>query len=494
MRKVHLLWSILVAACCLALVAPASAHMEDFSQVKTMDDFRSALSRSTCSTSTGNLENCLQRMTQNACASGCERVGYNYCFVDSRDEKSNCTDPKSPDYKTRLDIHGLNEYLKALRKLATANPAARAPKPFRLTMEEMLYHQFQMMLRHPDVLYYDDTLALMAPGTYETSNHTIDPTKFRMVAWVNEGGIAHAMTQADLGLSFLKVAVDWARQGRGDQIEYYLRMSRRAYESYSVRVDDGGVRNNKRSYKCHNGAYCYWFHGRDIETYAEPSSVLNKHLYAVRNALQAHQILSEWLAGHNPEGDPVGVPLPVEFQGLNIHQHLEWARGGLAQLAFSVGNYAATPDVPPNLQQFLEFMAPDGDGDGEFYRAYYDWDMSEQAADPNTTAVTDCHYHYFTLKVFSEILSMLSTDTRYTADPALVELRYKLLYGRNAPDTRSCDANESMRGVPLAELYYGGLYAPFQEDCVENEPAELQSGTNWYASNQAYADCPADEW
>ena len=483
---------MLIAACCLAMVAPAHATMENFSEILKIKDpslalaaFKTAVKNSTCSPS--NPKNCLQPMTQNACASGCERRGFNYCFVDSRDTTSNCTDPTSPHYKTRLAIHELNEFLKALSKVATANPAAKFSKgwPLVSSMEEMLYHQIQMMLRHPDVLYYDDTLALMAPGTYETSNHTIDPTKFRMVTWVNESGIAHAMTQADLGLTFLKVAIDWALNGRGDRIEYYLRMSRRAYESYSVRVDDGGVRNNKRSYTCHKGAYCYWFHGRDIEDFAEPSSVLNKHLYAVRNALWAHQILSDWLDRGKPKGGTVAVPLPVEFQGLNIAQHREWARGGLAQLAFSVGNSSATPDVPPNLEQFL---APSG----AFYRAYYDWDMLAHTYAPDTRPVTDCHYHYFTLKVFSDIFSVLSSDA-YTADAALTELRCNLLYGSNpsASDTQSCDEEGYVRGVPLAELYYGGMgAAPFQAFCEDDEPYEFQTGTlradpskpSWYKS------------
>jgi hypothetical protein len=477
-RRPILLSSAFFSFLLLTGAQDASATMADWSGVDNDDELEDALVASLCRPD--NPTNCLRSVTRNACSSGCARKGYNFCFVDPRDLVTTCT---GANYNQRLDIHDLNEYLKALSEVATKHPDRNlGALSFNLSLQDMLYHQIQAILLDPQMRYYDDALNLVSVETVKNGNHTVDPTRFRMVTWVNEASLAHAMTQADLGLTFLKTAINWALVGRTNQIEYYLRLSRRAFEANSVRVADGGVRNNKRSYRCHDGWYCYWFHSRDIEDFAYPSQVLNKHLYATRNALWAYQALSDWRDRGKPKGGAIAVPLPSEFQGQNIAQLREWARGGLAQLAYSVGNSSATPDVPPNAAQFL---APETEPSGfVFHRAYYDFDMTSHQPAVDTTARTDCVYHYYTLKVWADILSQLGSDPRLAQDADFTQLRYKVLYGRAAPDTRACgpalpDNDRVMWGVPVAELYMAGrIPLAFQDACDGGEPAQFQSGAN----------------
>jgi hypothetical protein len=108
-----------------------------------------------------------------------------------------------------------------------------------------------MYLHDPSARYYNFARALIPRSAVVSGNHTVDPTLFYMVAFGNEAGAAQAMAQADFATWLLGVGKEFAAvSGPIDRVGYYLRLSERVFTSFAFRHDDGGVRNNKRSYQC----------------------------------------------------------------------------------------------------------------------------------------------------------------------------------------------------------------------------------------------------
>lgn len=134
------------------------------------------------------------------------------------------------------------------------------------------------------------------------------------------------------------------------------------------------------------------------------------------------------------------------------------------------------------------------------------------------TAGNVCHYHYYTLQLFSQILTTISTDPYYSGgvvvvdpeagllkyvapDPDFVALYYKLLYNRSAGDTRTCtnrryipSSKKVMRGLPLAELYYGGkVYESWPEPNESSFPYGHCEDALWFQLPNWFANHPDAE-
>lgn len=456
----HRAAAVLSAFAVLVLAVPAGAVTPPCTQAD-LDGFDQYLDSHRCGTA--GATGCLEAVVINGCSSGCPRQGYNY--------RVSPTLPSSQ----RQEIHMTLEYLRKLRNVAVKCRSEVLPRDsqgvsnsFDLTLESLLWSQVEMYLRHPQARYYDATFTPL-PVSSVLSGNTVDPTRFSVVTWVNEGNTAHAMTQADFGLWLLTVAQEQAYWGQVSSMSHYLRLSERVFMAYSLRDEGGGVRNNRNAYRCYDNQYCYWFHSFPAGSYTWPSTVLNQDLHAIRDAMVAHAALASWRdSGYH------GVALPAEFDNVHIDYLKDWARGGLAQLANSAGNQqqAGITAPPPNLGELLEpIQVVNG---VQRYRAFYRYAFhpDELAADGlsvpagrNITATNTCHYHFHSMAVMADILAMIrgSTSSAYfNADPAFTGAYFKLLYNRGAGDTQTCSTSgpaslNAMRGVPLAELFQGSL-------------------------------------
>jgi hypothetical protein len=286
-----------------------------------------------------------------------------------------------------------------------------------------------------------------------------------MLAFVNDSGAPQAMPQGDLGGWLLTIGHGLAANGKTN-FEYYLRLSERVFTSFAFRYADGGVRNNKRSYKCYGDQYCYWFHSFAVGAEPEPESVLNQNLHAIRDALEAHATLADWRDNGN-----AGVPLPAGFTR-HIRDLRDFGHGGLNQLAYGLG-HAGDHSRPPSLREFMQNAQQDPSAPSvKRYNAYYRYEMDTHNPANGSTPGNVCHYHYHNLELLKSILTTISTSPYYKDDPDFIALYYKLLYGRERGDTRSCNNRSSippskkvMRGLPIPEFYYGGrVYTSFPSD------------------------------
>lgn len=495
------------AIVCMIGLAPLTAAAQSATQA--LEDY---LAENKC-TST-KTEKCLHVLVNYACKSGCPRIGYNWT-----------PDATNPTLRYLVDLHMTTHYLKLLRDAVIEAPGyvLRDNLWFGLTLEELLYHQIQVFLLDKSAQYYSEAMEPRSHTAVQSASygsHTVDPTRFWMVAFGNDAGAAQAMGQGDFALWLLSVAQSWARVGHADKIDYYLRLSQAVFHSFLVRHDEGGVRNNKRGYRCHPDGtqYCYWFHSGYLSNQiAWPQSVLNKHVNAVRNVLWAHADLAAW------RDRPInGVPLPDEFATNGHIEHLrELGRGGLNQLAYGRG-HAGDYSAPPALHEFMQNAQMDPHHPSvKRYNSYYRFDMLTHSHANGGTAGNVCHYHYYTLQLFRQILTTISTDPYYSGglvvvgpdearrvtylapDPDFVALYYKLLYNRSDTDTRTCTnryyippSKKVMRGHPLAEFYYGGkVYTswpepneadgtPWSEDPEEESPT----------SSFPWGHCPEALW
>jgi hypothetical protein len=392
-------------------------------------------------------ERCLQEFANRACASGCVRKGYNWTA--------------KPAPQSRPEPHMTMSYLKLLRDAAVESPGyvLRDGLSFGYTLEQLLDHQTQAFLIDESVRYHDDQLrrrshADVQSGSY--GSNTIDPNQFWMVTFGNDAGTPQAMGQGDFAVWLLTVAKGWATAGRAERIDYYLRLSQAAFRAFFVSHGAGGVRSEKN--RCHDGRSCYWFHsGNDEVTW--PQSVLNKNLNAIRNMLEAHRALAEWRL------KPInGIALPAEFaRNGHIERLRDATRGGLNQLAYGRG-HAADHSRPPNLSDFMQPNQKDPEHTSvQRYNSWYRFDMHTHTPGNGGTEGNVCHYHYYTLQLFWQILTAIN-EPPYLGDADFMALYSKLLYGRDAGDARKCDepsvppSKRNMRGEghPLAELYYGG--------------------------------------
>lgn len=434
--------------------ADPSSTLGSVEQATTVAELEAYVLEHRCTSASD--DDCLEPLVAFACSSAsagyCPRRGYNWRG-------------QTPG---RIDPHMTLTYLRKLRNLAASLPDAvpQASVSWGLTAEQMLWHQVQMMLRSQAQFYAtsagtsDGTVAPLSPGDVSTSN-TVDPTRFYAVAWVNTAGTAHAMAQADMALWFQSVAYSLAAAGDPAGVRYYLQLSERAFRPYGMRDADGGVRNNKRGYKCFDGRYCYWFHSFAVGEYAYPSSVLNQNLHAIRDAMEAHNQLRAW-----------PWPLPSGLDPDHVDQLAEWARGGLFQLAYGLGN-GVDASAPPNLAE-LEVVASDTTCDSYGY-ASYDFTLggTRRCIKPMNT----CHYHYHSMSVMKRILELVEIDPDFAADPYFIGAKFKLMYGRSAGDTRTCNnrsyippSRKVMSGVPLARLYRSSATTPFRVYC-DGDPA-----------------------
>lgn len=445
-RPWFVLLAFVVAAALGACFQEAPPEVAEVEQGVSAEDLSAWMTGRVCTNyaQTG----CLELITVNVCSSGCPRRGYNY-----RVEKPG-----------RIDPHMTLEYLKELRKAANDDPDGVPAWYLSLgmTTQEMLWHQVQMMLYSQTQFYAtsagtrDGDVDPLTAGQVSTPSHTVDPTRFYAVAWVNGAGTAHAMAQADMGLWFQSVAKNYLAAGDLAQATYYLQLSERTFRTYGMRDNDGGVRNNKRSYKCFEGLYCYWFHSFAVGEHAYPSSVLNQNLHAIRDAMEAHNDLRTWSS--RPGVDP-GY----------LAQLSEWARGGLFQLAYGTGNQVDST-APPSLAEF-EVVSSDPDNVCESYGyAAYDYVLggTRKCIRPANT----CHYHYHSLSVMKRIMQLVDLDPVFAADPYFVGAKFKIMYGRSAGDTRTCNnrsyippSRKVMSGVPLARLYHSSATTPFRLQC-----------------------------
>ncbi len=249
------------------------------------------------------------------------------------------------------------------------------------------------------------------------------------------------------------------------------------------------MRNNKTSYRCYGNQYCYWFHSFAVgdEIPAEPESVLNQNLHAIRDALVAHATLSDWRDNKN-----AGVPLPSGFTQY-IANLREYGRGGLNQLAYGPG-HAGDHSRPPNLWEFKQNYQNDPRHPSvERFNAYYRFEMDEHVAANGSTPGNVCHYHYHSLEILKNILITISTDPYYKDDPDFIALYYKLLYDRPNGDTRSCNnrsyippSRKAMRGLPIPEFYYGGRVYRLLPSDVSFEHG-LCSSALWFQYPSLYA-------
>jgi hypothetical protein len=174
------------------------------------------------------------------------------------------------------------DFLRKLRNAANAYPDVVSKHSLDMTLGDLVWSELQMMLTHPSVRFYDSDRNPLAPAAVRTGN-VVDPARFDSVTWVNAGGTAHAMVQADLGLWLLTLA-----RGIPQQADWYLRLSERVFRSFGIPDAEGGVRNNRAGNRCFQNLYCYWFHSFPVGDEAYPMTVLNQHLHAVRDAMIRH--------------------------------------------------------------------------------------------------------------------------------------------------------------------------------------------------------------
>jgi hypothetical protein len=400
---------------------------------------------------------CLAPFTIKACASGCPRYGYAYRV----------------DTQGGMDLHMSHGYLKKLRNAALSEPSYKSPTTFDLPLSDFLWHQVQMLLRHPSAYYAKDREERELAEVV-TRSRTVDPTKFDMVTWVR-GGAAHAMSQADMGSWLVSVAMWYAQVAQPGEAGYYLALAEKVYDALSVPQSDGGVRNEKRGHRCHDGHYCYWFHSCPECSSLSLTTVLNQHLHAVRDALRSHVQLARWRDGELslPGDSSRSAPFPDVVSPSFIDELRDLGRGGLLQLAFALGNQADA-SAPPNLSELMT-DAGSTPCNRPYFRAAYRYVMKEGTRDikPDNT----CHYHYHSMDLLATILQLITNDPRFANDSDFSDIYYHLLYGRSPGDTRSCatsSADRYMTGVPLAEMYQGSIQhrcrgetyiLPFQANC-----------------------------
>jgi hypothetical protein len=453
-----------------ATLAASTAHAECTNDdVQPFDDWLEGQRCSTAKTS-----NCLSPVTIHVCSSSaasyCPRYGYNY-------------QPAWVGGMGRQAIHMTLNFMRELRKIAVRCPertlfyrwsAAEGihRNSFGVTLGDLLWHQTEIYLRDARTRFYDAARNSLPLSSVLTGNN-VDPTKFDMVAFVNEGETAHAMTQADLGQWLLGVGAGLAENGHTSSIHHYLRLSERVFRAYGIPDSQGGVRNNRMNHRCYNNFFCYWFHSQEVETYNYPSTVLNQNLHAIRDAMAAHHVLADW-RDHGMNG----VPLPSEFNGPHIAQLKEWARGGLFQLARSTGNANGGPVVvgvtapPPNLRELLNPIQVIGSV--QRYAAHYAYRFHPSEPAPyggvGIAPENTCHYHFHNLPLLATILGYIHGDDAspyFSSDSHFVGIYCKLLYNREAGTSQLCALGSSnLRGVPLAELYYGSLQSmTFHQSC-----------------------------
>ncbi len=327
-----------------------------------------------------------------------------------------------------------------------------------------------MLLRHPSARFVDAcALAPLSPAQVTTGSHTIDPTRIYMITWLR-GGAAHAMGQTDLASWLVSVASWYAQLEQARDAGYYLSLAEKAFRALAVRQTQGGVRNDKMGHRCYDGRYCYWFHSCPVCNTLADTVVLNQHLHAVRDALESHVTLARWRDGELPlVRDPSqAAPLPAVLSPTFIDELREHGRGGLFQLAFAAGNQVDAA-APPNLRE-LQLDAGTVGGRSHLLAAYR-FRLGQGPA--GIAAGNTCSYHYHSMDLLAGILHLIAGDQRFAKDPYFVEIYYGLLYGRIRGDTRSCSnrsnippSRRMMAGVPLAELYLGGVVdLTFQDDC-----------------------------
>lgn len=452
--------SLLAIVCALAL--PGRARAET-----AADIFENYLAGARCTVR--QPVNCLEPITLRACVSGCPRRGYAW-----RDDSG------------EFDLHMTHDYLKKLRNAALSEPTHRTVATFGLPLSRLLYEQVQMLLRLPSVLYRDSSLRPLPLSAVTNAAHTVVPSSFYMVTW-RRGGMAHAMSQTDIGAWLISVASWYAKLGDQARAGYYLSLSEKVYRALSVRQAQGGVRHDLTSYRCYDGQYCYWFHSCLECTSASQTTVLNQHLHAVRDALEAHDALSKWRDGEIRvlrTGEPAVLP-PVLSPRFIIELR-DLGRGGLLQLAFAAGN-AANKSAPPNLRELL-WPAQEVGGRQRYHAAYR---YVRGAGPALISAEKTCHYHFHSVDLLAKILHFINTNSRFSNDRYFVESYYRLLYGRSRGDTRSCNNRSSippsrrvMNGVPLAELYQGSILdLEFHDNCdgewEESEEEEDNDALLW---------------
>ncbi len=130
------------------------------------------------------------------------------------------------------------------------------------------------------------------------------------------------------------------------------------------------------------------------------------------------------------------------------------------------------------------------------YNAYYRFEMDAHAPANGSTAGNVCHYNYHNLELLKSILTTISTNPYYKDDPDFIALYYKLLFGRESGDTRSCSNRSSippskkvMRGLPLPEFYYGGrVYRLLPSDV--SFPYGVCSSAFWFQYPGLYRQVP----
>ncbi|KKL09075.1 hypothetical protein LCGC14_2569500, partial [marine sediment metagenome] len=240
----------------LSLAKPAFSGVDEF------DDYVEA---NLCFVKGGEAP-CLEVLQFKACRSGCYRKGYNMRAA-------------TPG---RLEIHlTLNKYLKHLRNAVVASPTTVSDFSLGMSLEDLLWNQLQMFFvatfpgtNKQQARFYAADLSELKIDDVKSHN-VVDLTKFYAVTWVNEGGRAHAMTQADLGLWLITLAQAWADVDQPSRVDYYLRLSERVFRPYGIRAVDGGVRNNKQRNRCFDNKYCYWFHSQEAQTDGSLMTILN---------------------------------------------------------------------------------------------------------------------------------------------------------------------------------------------------------------------------
>jgi hypothetical protein len=422
---------------------------------------------------------CLETITHHVCASGCPRTGYSMRWI----------------VPGRVDIHLTLPLLRKLRNAAAQHPTLETRHSLGMSLEDLVYSQIQMFLNDPSARFYNEYRRPLDLSKVRSRN-TVDPALFDSVTWVNEGGSPHAMVQADMALWLVSMAKSWAVFGHPERVDEHLRLSERVFRSFGIPHDAGGVRNNRPGNRCYMDLYCYWFHSFPVGSEPYPMTVLNQHLHAVRDALVAHQQLSEWRDEGIADVNGEIHPLPLEFASPHIEQLREWGRGGLFQLAFGPGN-EVIKDAPPNL---AEFLAPEDIVDhDQRYRAHYRYNIGAGPSD--ISPEKNCHYHYHSVKVMADILELIS-GSLFSSDPDFVEIYYGLLYDRSEGDTRTCNnrgyipsSKRVMNGVPLAELFMGSVVEQgFQANCTKDEPEQFRNGTDDFEAaatfyDGAYAEC-----
>ncbi len=207
------------------LILPQAAAAQ--SAVEKLEAF---LSNNRCTPE--RTSNCWKIFINKACAGGCPRKGYVFAAAARG--------------TYRIDFHKeLNSYLKLLRNavLASPNQVLQGDLSFGWTLDTFLYQQVQAYLFDERARYYDSGgNRLLNPPVF--GSHTVDPSQFSMLAFVNDSGAPQAMPQGDLGGWLLTLGHGLAGNGRPN-FEYYLRLSERVFTSFAFRYADGGVRNNK---------------------------------------------------------------------------------------------------------------------------------------------------------------------------------------------------------------------------------------------------------